>query len=78
MGVKPVGVFGAAEGVVAAGNNIRARRKNAVGSSRGGAVAVGGVFAVDDADIHTVFALDRGQHPLQMGDACRADHIADT
>ena len=42
------------------------------------AVAVGRVFAVDDADVHAVLPLHHRQHPAQMLTARTADHVADT
>ena len=70
--------FPPSEGVVAAGNHVRPAVQDVGGRRRRDAVAVGRVFAVDDADVHAVLPLHHRQHPAQMLTARTADHVADT
>lgn len=69
--------FPAAVGVVACGYDIGAALQDMLQRYRRNAIAVGGVFPVDHADIHTIMPFHPRQHLPQMPAAGAANHVPD-
>ena len=70
--------FPAPVGVVAGRNHVGAAVEDVLGGGGRDPVAVGGVLAVDNTEIHSVLALYHRKQPPQMGAAGRTHNIAYT